>query len=72
MDTVTEFIKEAPLVSGIISLLLAIALFSWLIYKNESFKMKDHSAMSWKALVNSWSLLIILIVLGLSLILKNL
>ena len=47
----------------------------WLLYqlgKKESFKMKDHGLGSWGAMVNTWGLIIMTILWGLILIIRNL
>ena len=71
MDSITDFIEDAPVISGIIALLLAAMISLYLVHKNEPLKMNKHSTGSWKALVNLWAVLLMLLIFGIILILKN-
>jgi hypothetical protein len=66
-----EFLYEDPFLLGLIILLVAIGYLIYKIDKKESFNMHKHSAAGWKALVYSWVVLFMLIIFGLSLIIKN-
>lgn len=65
-----ELISEYPFYVGNICIIIGILYFIYKIYKKESFSMKDYNVGGWSALVNSWVLILILIVAGLFLILK--
>jgi len=62
------FIKEYPLVTGIIFILIGLSLMTYQLKNNESFKMSEHNVISWKALISIWTLIIMLISYGVILI----
>ena len=62
------FIKEYPLMTGIIFILIGLSLMIYQLKNNESFKMSEHNVISWKALVSIWTLIIMLISYGVILI----
>jgi hypothetical protein len=70
-DKFSELISEYPFYVGSFASILGVSYLIYKIGKRESFKMKDYSAASWKALVNSWALIFMLIMLGLALIFKE-
>jgi hypothetical protein len=67
-----DYISENPIISGMIFFLIAFMLLVWRIYKKDRFRMKDYSVLSWKTLVNSWALIIMLTIAGIFLIIRNL
>ena len=71
MRYINDFIAENPIISGIIYFLIALMILAWRIYKKDSFRMKDYSIFTWKALVNSWAVILMLLVGGYFLIIRN-
>lgn len=76
MDTIKNLflniLRDYPIASGMFMLVLGIL---WLLYqlgKKESFKMKDHGLGSWGAMVSTWGLIIMTILWGLIIIIRNL
>jgi hypothetical protein len=67
----SELMTEYPFYIGSLCLILGVSFLIYKISKKKSFKMKDYNVMSWKAMVNSWAFIIMLIVLGLTLIFKD-
>jgi hypothetical protein len=59
---------DYPFYSGSLCLIIAVVYFIYKISIKESFKMRDYSAAGWLALVNSWALIFMLLILGLFLI----
>ena len=70
-DWVNNFIDEDPLITGLIFILIGVGYLIYKIDKGESFRMKDFSAGGWKALVNSWAIIFMLIIAGLIFIFRN-
>jgi hypothetical protein len=71
MKYINDYISENPIISGMIFFLIAFMLLAWRIYKKDNFRMKNSSILSWKTLVNSWALIIMLIIGGIFLIIRN-
>uniref|UniRef100_UPI00404A2833 hypothetical protein n=1 Tax=Flavobacterium sp. TaxID=239 RepID=UPI00404A2833 len=71
MDYIENHFKHHPFIFGLILMLVSAFIVIILIYRNESFKMKNHSTASWQVLLSSWSIAIILFIQGLSLVLRN-
>lgn len=68
---IVNFIDENPIISGSIFIILGLVLFAYQINKKNSFKFKDHGLFSWKVLVQTWAMVLMLIISGLILIVKN-
>ena len=66
----SDLISEYPFYSGSICLILGILYLIYKVYKKESFNMKGYNVAGWRAFVNSWALILILIIMGLFLIFK--
>jgi hypothetical protein len=65
-----NILNEYPLMSGISMIIIGII---WLLYrfrKTESYMMKDHGLASWKEMVNTWGVIVFLLVWGVILILR--
>jgi hypothetical protein len=71
LDWISNFLSENTFIKGSIFLIVGIAYLTYKILKKESFNMNNHGAYSWKALVNSWAIIFMLIVFGLILIFRN-
>ncbi|AFL81197.1 hypothetical protein Aeqsu_1717 [Aequorivita sublithincola DSM 14238] len=69
--SLSEIMTENPFYIGSLCLILGVSSLIYKISKKNSFKMKDYNVMSWKAMVNSWAFIIMLIVLGITLIFQN-
>ena len=70
-EKILTLIDNYPLVSGGFFLFLGLSYLVYKVDKRESFKMKDYSAASWKALVNSWVVIFMLIIGGLFIIFRS-
>ncbi len=70
-EILSDLINTYPLYTGGALLLIGLLWFLYKIYKRESFKMNDYNVAGWKAMVNSWSVIILLIILGTTLIIRN-
>ncbi|EAP86067.1 MULTISPECIES: hypothetical protein [Croceibacter] len=67
----TNFWLDYPIHKGLLLILISIA---WIIiktYRNKSFNMEDYTAGEWKAIINSWSIILLLIISGAFLIFRN-
>jgi hypothetical protein len=69
-NILNELTSKYPFYSGFVSLLFGISYLVYKIYKKESFSMKDYNVAGWGALVNSWALILLFIIIGLFLIFK--
>lgn len=69
-EKIIALIEDNNIVSGIIFILIAMLIVVYQLNKNESYKMKDHSLFTWKAFVNTWAIVLILLMFGLFLIFK--
>ncbi len=67
-NKLNEIIAEYPFYVGSFCLVLGVSLLIYKIGKNESFKMKDYNVIAWKVLVNTWAVILMLIILGVTLI----
>ena len=67
----TEFLSEDSFLKGSIFIIIGVAYLIYKIVKKESFNMHNFSAGGWKALVNSWAIIFMLIIFGLILIFKS-
>ncbi len=70
-EKLLTLINNYPLVTGGSFLILGLSYLIYKIDKKESFKMKDYSAARWKALVNSWAVIFMLIIGGLFIIFRS-
>ena len=70
-EKILHLIDSYPLFIGGLFLFLGLAYLIYKIEKRESFKMKDYDVMSWKAMVNSYALIFMLIVAGIFIILRS-
>jgi len=66
-----ELLDQYPIYSGVLMIVIGLLWFGFQLYRNQSFKMKDHGLGSWKEFVNTWVLIIFLIVWGLILIIRE-
>lgn len=71
MEFINEYVRENPIISGVIFFLIAIMLLAWRIYKKDTFRMKDYSIFTWKTLVSTWSVIFMLVIGGIFLIIRN-
>jgi hypothetical protein len=69
-EKIITLIEDNNIVTGVIFILIAILVVLYQLKKNESFKMKDHSIFTWKVFVNTWVIVLILLMFGLFLIFK--
>jgi hypothetical protein len=70
MERINDFINENSFESGVISIGLSLIFLTYILHKKESAKMSDHGLNSWKQYVSSWAVIILLMVKGISLLLK--
>jgi len=70
-EWLTEFLSDNPFLKGSIFLIIGIAYLIYKIIKKESFSMSKYSVSGWKALVNSWAIIFMLIIFGLILIFRS-
>ena len=63
--------SDDPFIKGLIFILVGIGYLIYKIGKGESFNMNDYSAGGWKALVNSWAIIFMLIIFGIILIFRS-
>lgn len=71
MGRIDDFINENSFESGIISIGLSLIFLTYMLHKNESAKMSEHGLSSWKQYVNSWLIIFLLMLIGLSLLLRE-
>ncbi len=71
VDWLTDFMADDPLIKGLIFILIGVGYLIYKIDKGESFNMKDYSVGGWKALVNSWAIIFMLIIFGIILIFRS-
>ena len=69
-EKIITFIEDNNIISGIIFILIAILIVVYQFNKNESYKMKDHNLFTWKVFVNTWAIVLILLMFGFFLIFK--
>jgi hypothetical protein len=62
---------EYPLISGVGFFVIGGLLLFYQLKNNNSFKMSEYNVLSWKALVNTWAVILMCIIFGLILIFKN-
>ena len=70
-EKIVDLIDSYPLLTGGLFLFLGLAYLIYKIDKRESYKMKDYDVMSWKAMVNSYALIFMLIIAGLFIIFRS-
>ena len=70
-EKILHLIDSYPLFIGGLFLFLGLAYLIYKIDKKESYKMKDYDVMSWKAMVNSYALIFMLIIAGLCIIFRS-
>jgi len=63
--------SDDPFSKGVIILGLGIMGLVYKIYRKQRFKMSLYNTMEWKAFINSWALIIMLIISGFFLIIKS-
>ena len=66
-----EFIELNPFISGFILIIIGIILLFYRLKKKNTFVMKDYGLISWKLLIETWGLIIMLILIGTIIILNN-
>ena len=67
-----EHILKDSFFYGVLIFLISIILLLLLrIYFNESPRMKNHSAASWKGYVSSWAFIVLMFIFALSLLFRN-
>jgi hypothetical protein len=64
-------LNDYPIATGIYLIILGILLLLYRLGKKDSFKMKDYNIFSWKVLVNTWAVIIIILMMGLFLLTRN-
>jgi len=64
-------INDYPLASGVGFLTIGGLSLVYQLKKNNSFKMSEYGIISWKALVSAWAVILMSIIYGLILILKD-
>ena len=70
MERVNEFINEYAFESGVISIGLSLIFLTYTLHKKESAKMSNHGLNSWNQYINSWVVIILLMVKGIFLLLR--
>lgn len=70
-EKILHLIESYPIYMGGLFLFVGIAYLLYKIYKRESFKMKDYDVMNWKAMVNSYAFIFMLIIAGLFLLFRS-
>jgi len=70
-ERLLQLINDYPIFIGGLFLITGIIFLFLKIEKKWSFKMKDYDVMSWKAMVNSWALIVMLISGGLFIIFQQ-
>ncbi len=70
MERINDFLNENSFESGIILIGLSLIFLTYILHKKESAKMSAHGLNSWKQYVSSWAVIILLIIKGISLLLK--
>lgn len=71
IEEVFNSLEENPIVFGFILVAIGLIILLFRLDKKDSFKMKDHGLISWRLLVQIWSLIIMFILMGLIMIFKN-
>lgn len=66
-----KLIDNYPFIAGFSLIILGLLLLVYQIKKKPSFKIKDHGVGSWKELVNTWAIIIFLIIWGLIIIFRE-
>jgi len=66
-----RFIELNPFISGFIFIIIGIILLFFRLKKKNTFVMKDYSLISWRLLVQTWGLIIMLVLSGIIIILIN-
>jgi|TARA_B110000090_G_scaffold207762_1_gene259913 hypothetical protein len=70
-ERIGEFIELNPLISGLIFIIVGMILLFYRLEKKNTFVMKDYGLISWRLLVQTWGLIIMLILCGLIIIFTN-
>ena len=71
MDLFDSAIKGYPIQSGFILIGLGIIYLLFQLDAKESFRMKDHGLLSWRALLAKWTIIFMCFITGLILVFKN-
>ena len=66
-----NFIEQNPIISGLIFISIGLIILIFRLGKNNSFNMKNHGLISWRLLVQTWGVIIMFILMGIIIILKN-
>ncbi len=66
-----NFIEQNPIVSGFIFIGIGLIALAFSLKGNNSFRMKEYGLISWRLLVQTWGLIVMFILMGIILILKN-
>ena len=69
-EKILYLIDSYPLFIGGLFLILGLVYLIYKIDKRESYRMKDYDVMNWKAMVNSYTLIFMLIIAGLFIIFR--
>ena len=70
-DLITNFIKESPIESGLIFLIIGLVMLVFHINKKKSIKFWDSGLMEWRAYISYLSLMLMSFIFGIILIFKN-
>ena len=70
-EWLTKFLSDDPFLKGSIFLIIGVGYLIYKIIKKESFSMNKYNVFGWKALVNSWAIIFMLIIFGLILIYRS-
>ena len=70
-ESLNSITEDYPSISALIHFGLAIIVFIIFIGKNQSYISKKYSAASWKALMSAWLVVILLIVRGIIILIRE-
>jgi len=66
-----NFMEQNPIISGLIFIGIGLIALAFRLKRNNSFRMKDYGLISWRLLVQTWGLIVMFILMGIIIILKN-
>ena len=66
-----NYMEQNSIISGLIFIGIGLVALAFRLKGNNSFRMKDYGLISWRLLVQTWGLIVMFILAGIIIILKN-
>ncbi|GER58589.1 hypothetical protein [Patiriisocius marinus] len=66
-----KLIEQVPFEIGVVIIGLGFISLALRIFFKESWRMKNHSVLSWKTFVDSWAVIVMLFMMGFSILFKE-